>query len=225
MLHPRSTLTRRKTSGKVQRESDAEPPTPEPELETSPEPYPQPQGVESGASISMKREFDAIYAANVLHFTEMAVAKGIVAGAGRMLTPDGRLFLYSPFSVDGKMAESNAAFDERIKKKNSEWGIKDTKDMDAFATESGLKLVERVEMPNNNYLLIYARAAAKCRRRLEEALYVHRDQEEWLDEWRESLECWWGALPLPTQSQVGGCIGALGLHLGRSPQPPPTPPP
>lgn len=62
-------------------------------------------GVESGASIHMKREFDAIYAANVLHFSTISVAKGIVKGAGRMLTPEGRLFLYSPFSVDVRAPE------------------------------------------------------------------------------------------------------------------------
>ena len=42
------------------------------------------------------------------------------------------------------MGEVQLRKSELIKKKNSEWGIKDTKDRDAFATESGLKLVERV---------------------------------------------------------------------------------
>ena len=62
-------------------------------------------GVESGNADSMKRQFHAVYAATVLHFSPISVAKGIVAGAGRMLTPDGRLFLYGPFSVDVRAPE------------------------------------------------------------------------------------------------------------------------
>ncbi len=32
--------------------------------------------------------------------------------------------------------------------------------------------------------------------------------------WRSRLECWFGALPIPTQAQLGGCLGAFGLHIG-----------
>ena len=56
---------------------------------------------------------------------------------------------------------------------------------------------------------------ASCRRRrsLQQAL-APRDEREWLEEWRERIGCWYLALPLPTQTQLGGCIGAFGLHLG-----------
>ena len=36
----------------------------------------------------------------------------------------------------------------------------------------------------------------------------------WVGAWRQSLGCWWGSLPMPTQQQLGGCLGALSLHLG-----------
>lgn len=32
--------------------------------------------------------------------------------------------------------------------------------------------------------------------------------------WRERFDCWWLALPKPTQAQLGGCLGAVSLHLG-----------
>ena len=38
--------------------------------------------------------------------------------------------------------------------------------------------------------------------------------EPWLDEWSDRFECWYGGLPLPTQSELASCMGALGLHLG-----------
>ena len=40
------------------------------------------------------------------------------------------------------------------------------------------------------------------------------DEEAWHHEWRQRLECWWISLSLPTQTQLRGCMGALGLHLG-----------
>lgn len=39
-------------------------------------------------------------------------------------------------------------------------------------------------------------------------------EEAWLREWRERFSCWWLGLSLPTQSQLGRCMGAIGLHLG-----------
>ena len=39
------------------------------------------------------------------------------------------------------------------------------------------------------------------------------DFTAWHEEWRQRLGCWWMGLPLPTQSQLGGCLGAISLHL------------
>ena len=36
----------------------------------------------------------------------------------------------------------------------------------------------------------------------------------WHQEWTRRIECWWIGLPVPTQGQLGACMGALGLHLG-----------
>ena len=39
-------------------------------------------------------------------------------------------------------------------------------------------------------------------------------EAEWHDAWRQRFACWWIGLPMPTQSQMGACMGALGIHLG-----------
>ena len=36
----------------------------------------------------------------------------------------------------------------------------------------------------------------------------------WLEEWHARVSCWWMALPMPTQAQLGECMGALALALG-----------
>lgn len=38
--------------------------------------------------------------------------------------------------------------------------------------------------------------------------------EAWLAEWERRFECWWLALPVPSQEVWGVCLGALALHLG-----------
>ena len=39
-------------------------------------------------------------------------------------------------------------------------------------------------------------------------------EDAWFEAWQESLECWWMALPAPSQSELSQCVGSLGLHLG-----------
>jgi SAM-dependent methyltransferase len=99
----------------------------------------------------------AILCANVIHISPWRVAEGLIAGAARLLRPDARLFLYGPFKRDGRhTADSNAAFDASLRHRNPEWGVRDMKDVEAAANRVGLKLVETVAMPANNFILVVA---------------------------------------------------------------------
>ena len=53
-------------------------------------------------------------------------------------------------------------------------------------------------------------------RRLEAVALGSADESSssWLQRWRHHLSCWFVALPAPTQSQLGSCLGALALHVG-----------
>jgi SAM-dependent methyltransferase len=103
----------------------------------------------------------AVFCANVIHIAPWRVAEGLVAGAGRTLRPDGRLFLYGPFKRDGKhTAISNAVFDTSLRDNNPEWGVRDTADLENLAASSGLALIEIVEMPANNLILVFGRPKA-----------------------------------------------------------------
>jgi SAM-dependent methyltransferase len=98
----------------------------------------------------------AMFCANVIHIAPWRVAEGLVAGAGRFLRPDGRLFLYGPFKRDGKhTAPSNAVFDTNLRDNNPEWGVRDIADVSALAESVGLRLVEIAEMPANNLVLVF----------------------------------------------------------------------
>lgn len=106
--------------------------------------------------------FDAIFACNILHIAPYAVTEGLLAGAARLLVPgSGVLCVYGPFMVDGEhTSDSNAAFSERLKAQNGAWGVRDaTAVAETARAQHGLELVAREEMPANNFMLVFRKAA------------------------------------------------------------------
>jgi SAM-dependent methyltransferase len=103
----------------------------------------------------------AVFCANVVHIAPWPVAEGLLAGAARYLRADGRLFVYGPFKRGGHhTAVSNAVFDTSLRSGNPEWGVRDVEELERVAGSVGLKLIEVVEMPANNLVLVFARVAA-----------------------------------------------------------------
>jgi SAM-dependent methyltransferase len=104
------------------------------------------------------KELLAVFCANVIHIAPWRVAEGLFAGAARYLRADGRLFLYGPFKRDGKhTALSNAIFDTSLRERDPEWGVRDIADLEELAASGGLTLLETVEMPANNLILVFGR--------------------------------------------------------------------
>jgi SAM-dependent methyltransferase len=103
---------------------------------------------------------DTIVAINMLHISPWRAAEGLMAGAGRVLRPGRVLYLYGPFRENGiHAAPSNAVFDESLRARNPEWGVRDVVDLTELARAHGLFFVERVSMPANNFSLIFRRDA------------------------------------------------------------------
>jgi SAM-dependent methyltransferase len=102
-------------------------------------------------------ELTAIVCINVLHIAPWMVSEGLLAGAARYLTKDGRLFVYGPFMRDGRhTAPSNAAFDRSLRRQNSAWGVRDTADLADLANRSNLELAAITQMPANNLICVQA---------------------------------------------------------------------
>lgn len=113
-----------------------------------------------GASIDVWpiERADAIVCINLIHIATWAAAEGLMSGAGRLLPPGGILFLYGPYRRDGRhTAPSNAAFDAGLRERNPAWGVRDLEAVTALAEEQDLRLQEIVEMPANNFSVIYCR--------------------------------------------------------------------
>lgn len=104
------------------------------------------------------RDIAGILCVNVLHITPWPLTLRLLATAGALLADgDGRLVVYGPFMKDGvHNAESNAAFDEMLRRRDPQWGVRDVKDILRAASGCGLILTAEVMMPANNRTLVLA---------------------------------------------------------------------
>ena len=99
---------------------------------------------------------DAVLCVNMVHISPWSAAVGLFTGAGRILTSGAPLVLYGPFIEPGReTAPSNLAFDQSLKQRNSEWGLRNTADLDELAADHGLRRTARHTMPANNLVLVY----------------------------------------------------------------------
>ncbi|MGR3290577.1 MAG: DUF938 domain-containing protein [Paracoccaceae bacterium] len=100
-----------------------------------------------------------LFSMNVIHIAPYAVAKGIIAGAGRALAPDGLLIFYGPFREQGQhTGPGNRSFDKGLRAENPSWGLRDTDDISELAQQAGLEFSTMITMPANNRLLIYTKS-------------------------------------------------------------------
>ncbi|WP_375205108.1 DUF938 domain-containing protein [Hyphococcus sp.] len=101
--------------------------------------------------------YDGIVSINMIHIAPFEAATGLFAGAGRLLRPGGKLFLYGPFARNGAhTAPSNEAFNESLKARDPRWGVRDFEgDILPLAQKNSLSLEEIVEMPANNLSVIF----------------------------------------------------------------------
>ena len=103
--------------------------------------------------------YDVIFVVNLFQVAPVAIADGIAAIAARVLKPTGFIAIYGPFKVDGKYTTpSNEAFDQEIlAAKVPEWGLKDVRDLERAAVKHGIVLNKQLDLPANNFLLIFGR--------------------------------------------------------------------
>ncbi|MDQ3144009.1 MAG: class I SAM-dependent methyltransferase [Pseudomonadota bacterium] len=101
---------------------------------------------------------DAILSINMVHISPWAAALGLIEGAARMLAPGTPLILYGPWIEEGvQTAASNLAFDQSLRARNSEWGLRKVETFAEEAAARRLTLAERRPMPANNLMLLLRR--------------------------------------------------------------------
>lgn len=105
---------------------------------------------------SIDTDLDGMIAINMIHIAPWEATRGLMLGAGELLKPGGFLYLYGPYKIYGAhTAPSNAAFDDSLRARNRNWGVRDKDDVARIAAQHDLRLAELIAMPVNNFSLIF----------------------------------------------------------------------
>ncbi len=106
-----------------------------------------------------ERFYDVVFAINVFHLAPLSAADGFASIAARALKPGGVAAIYGPFKLDGGYTSaSNEAFDRSLRETGVPGrGLKDVRDLEKAATDRGLALNQRLDLPANNFMLVFHR--------------------------------------------------------------------
>jgi len=100
----------------------------------------------------------AILCINMIHIAPWAATQGLLRGAGTLLSPGAKLILYGPFRRPGRPLEpGNAAFDESLRERNPDWGLRELDAVAALAAEAGFGEPRVIEMPANNLTVVFGK--------------------------------------------------------------------
>jgi len=100
--------------------------------------------------------YDGILAINLLHISPWACTSGLFCGARKYLKESGLLYLYGAYRIDAEhTSESNRAFDQSLRARNSSWGVRCLNEVSAVAQDLGFQLDRVVEMPANNLSVVF----------------------------------------------------------------------
>ena len=103
-------------------------------------------------------KIDVIVNINMIHIAPFAACEGLMAGAARILSSSGILYLYGPYKRNRKhTATSNETFDRSLRDRNPKWGVRNLEDVVSLAKNHNLYLQTIVEMPDNNLSVVFQR--------------------------------------------------------------------
>src|SRR5690606_15343266 len=81
-------------------------------------------------------EADAVLCINMVHISPWAATLGLLRGAARLLPASGPLCIYGPFFREGVLtAPGNTAFDESLRARDPNWGLRWVHDVEMAARQ------------------------------------------------------------------------------------------
>jgi cyclopropane fatty-acyl-phospholipid synthase-like methyltransferase len=103
--------------------------------------------------------YDAVFSANTLHITGWPQVQRLFAQLPAITQPGAVLAIYGPFNAGGRhTSESNAAFDQSLRARDPQMGLRDIEAVQALAQEAGFVLLADHPMPANNRCLVWRQA-------------------------------------------------------------------
>ena len=121
-------------------------------------------GLDAAADVWPIAHADVVLCINMIHISPWSATVGLIAGAARVLPPEGLLFLYGPYRRNGRhTAPSNEAFDVDLRRRNREWGVRDLEAVSELAAVHGFAAPAVTEMPANNLSVAFRRSKQTSR--------------------------------------------------------------
>ena len=99
---------------------------------------------------------DAVYTANTAHIMSWESVCAMFRGTGKVLVSGGLFLMYGPFNYGGSFTSTgNRDFDRTLRTRDPASGIRDFEAVEKLALDNQMTLVDDVDMPANNRLLVW----------------------------------------------------------------------
>ncbi len=107
------------------------------------------------------QSWDAIFSANTAHIMSIKAVTKMFQIVSTALGDGGVFCLYGPFRQGGEFnTDSNAAFDQSLRARDPEMGIRDIEFLDDLGTDNNLLRLRLYAMPANNHIAVWIKGAA-----------------------------------------------------------------
>lgn len=103
-----------------------------------------------------EKQYDALYSANVMHIMHWQNVVDLFVSGAKCIKENGLMICYGPFNYGNQYtSQSNASFDQSLKMRDPDSGIRNVEDLQTLAEENGLSFLHDIEMPANNRILVW----------------------------------------------------------------------
>jgi SAM-dependent methyltransferase len=103
-------------------------------------------------------DVDYVFTANTAHIMSWPEVELMFEGVGKALRPQGVFCLYGPVNRNGQFtSESNRAFDESLRARDPNMGIRDDQALISLGRRCGLVFAADHSLPAKNRLLVWKR--------------------------------------------------------------------
>ena len=97
-----------------------------------------------------------IVSINMIHIAQWTCTLALFRESGKLLKKGQFLILYGPFKIGDKYtSQSNYLFDNSLKMQNDLWGIRNLEEVSDEANINGFFQEDIINMPANNFSIIY----------------------------------------------------------------------
>ena len=120
-------------------------------LDVEHRPWPLPQNLQGAVK--------AVVCINLLHISPASCTDAVLEESALLLPSGAHLIIYGPFRRNGAhTSASNAAFDQSLRERNHQWGLRELNQETAIAAKAGFNNENVFSMPANNLTLVFQRA-------------------------------------------------------------------